>query len=93
MVLQKSAYEIPEQAPMHHSKCLSVVGVCEHAATRWPWPLAEFLAGASVEKAGRKKGKEATALKREQLLGCLCKLPPPILVMEVLQSLLFGGHQ
>lgn len=83
----KSAYVILKQAPIHHSKCLSVGGVCEHAATRWPWPLAESPAGASVEKDGRRKGKEATALKREQLLSYLCKFLAPNLVMEVLQSL------
>lgn len=59
----KSVSVIPEQAAVHHSKYLSVVGVCEQPATRWSCPLAESPAAASVVKVGRKeerKGVDST---------------------------------
>lgn len=52
--LQNQVHVIPKQAPIHYSKCLSVVGVCKHTATRQPWPVVESPAAASVEKVGRK---------------------------------------
>lgn len=86
MAVQNRAYLIPKHNPTCHSKCLSVVGVCERACSKTALAPGRDPCCCLCGEGG-KEGRSWQHWKENGYSSYFCKLPHPILVMKVLQSL------